>query len=167
VEPAGEGVRSIGPLPDDADAGLLPLPGLAADAAIVKYVSQSLVRPFLAERFTVIPTISWSTAVSYDFCFQSVPRRSVVAASAVGVDLSTKPVLSLSKGSRQGLNTPLEYWLFVDGFTEMVQRLEPLVVLAYGRIPVVCHELVEVVAYPTRWTNIRAARKGRNESGFV
>jgi len=41
----------------------------------------------------------------------------------------------------------------------MVRRLEPLVVLSYGRLPAVCHELVEVVTYPTRWTNIRAARR--------
>jgi hypothetical protein len=41
----------------------------------------------------------------------------------------------------------------------MVQRLEPLVVLSYGRLPAACRELVEVVTYPTRWTNIRAARR--------
>ncbi len=93
--------------------------------------------------FTVIPTISWSTAVSYDFCFLGVPRRSVVAVSSVGVNLKS----------------PLEYQLFVDGFMEMVQWLEPMVVLAYGRLPVVCHELVEIIAYPTRWMSIQAARK--------
>ena len=95
------------------------------------------------EGYSVIPTISWSTAESYDFCFLGVPRRSVVAVSAVGVNL----------------DAPLEYRLFVDGFTEMVQRLEPLVVLSYGRLPAVCHELVEVMTYPTRWTSIRAARR--------
>ncbi|MAU00664.1 MAG: hypothetical protein CL608_26260 [Anaerolineaceae bacterium] len=94
------------------------------------------------EGFTVISTVSWSTAVSYDFCFLGVPRRSVVAVSAVGVNL----------------DAPLEYRLFVDGFMEMVRQLEPLLVLAYGRLPAACHELVEVVAYPTRWTSIRAAR---------
>ncbi|HFE65766.1 MAG TPA: DUF4417 domain-containing protein, partial [Chloroflexi bacterium] len=99
-----------------------------------------------AQGFTVIPTISWSTADSWAFCFLGVPRRSVVAVSAVGVNL----------------NTPLEYQLFVDGFTEMVRRLEPVVVLGYGRLPAACHELVEVVTYPTRWTNIRAARRNRN-----
>ena len=92
--------------------------------------------------FSVIPTISWSTAVSYDFCFLGVPRRSVVAVSTVGVQLKA----------------PLEYQLFVDGFQEMVQRLEPMVVLAYGRLPAVCHELVEIIAYPTRWMSIQAAR---------
>lgn len=101
--------------------------------------------------FTVIPTVSWSTAASYDFCFLGVPRRGVVAVSAVGVNLSTS--------SRQASDAPLEYRLFVDGFTEMVQRLEPLVVLSYGRLPAACYELVEVVSYPTRWTSIRAARR--------
>jgi hypothetical protein len=41
----------------------------------------------------------------------------------------------------------------------MVRRLEPTVVLAYGRLPDACHERVEVATYPTRWTNIRAARR--------
>ncbi|HUM67720.1 MAG TPA: DUF4417 domain-containing protein [Chloroflexota bacterium] len=95
------------------------------------------------EGFAVIPTISWSTTESYDFCFLGVPRRSIVAVSAVGVNL----------------DAPLEYRLFADGFTEMVRRLEPLVVLSYGRLPAACHELVEVVIYPTRWTDIRSARR--------
>ncbi|MCA9944954.1 MAG: hypothetical protein KC449_15825, partial [Anaerolineales bacterium] len=63
------------------------------------------------------------------------------------------------------LDGPLEYRLFVDGFVEMVRWLEPLVVLSYGRLPAVCHELVEVVTYPTRWTNIRAARRDRRREG--
>lgn len=96
-----------------------------------------------AQGYNVIPTISWSTSDSYDFCFLGVPRRSVVAISAVGVNV----------------NAPLDYQLFVDGFAEMVRRLEPVVVLSYGRLPAACHEWVEVVAYPTRWTNIRAARR--------
>ena len=95
------------------------------------------------EGFTVIPTVSWSTAVSYNFCFLGVPRRSVVAVSALGVNLEA----------------PLAYRLFVDGFVEMVRRLEPLMVLSYGHLPPVCHELAEIVSYPTRWTNIRAARR--------
>ncbi len=99
--------------------------------------------------FTVIPTISWSTAVSYDFCFLGVPRRSVVAVSAVGVKL----------------DEPLAYRLFVDGFQEMVRRVEPTVVLGYGRLPAACHQLVEVITYPTRWTNIRAARRNGMKAG--
>jgi hypothetical protein len=75
----------------------------------------------------------------------------VVAVSAVGVNV----------------DAPLEYRLFVDGFTEMVQRLQPLAVLSYGRLPTVCYELVEVVTYPTRWTNIRSARRREIKQGGV
>jgi hypothetical protein len=59
------------------------------------------------------------------------------------------------------LDAPLEYRLFVDGFAEMVRRLEPLVVLSYGRLPAACHELIAVIAYPTRWMGIREARNKR------
>lgn len=44
------------------------------------------------------------------------------------------------------------------GFREMVRRLMPRRVLAYGPLPAACHELVEVVTYPTRWQSIRQAR---------
>jgi hypothetical protein len=104
-----------------------------------------------AQGFTVIPTVSWSTAESYHFCFRGVPRRGLVAVSAVGVRL----------------DDPLEYQLFLDGFREMVRQLEPVVVLSYGPLPQACHELAEIVPYPTRWQGIRSARSGntmRNEN---
>ncbi len=96
-----------------------------------------------SEGFTVIPTVSWSTAESYDFCFLGLPRRSVVAVSAVGVRHED----------------PLQEYLFREGFREMVAQLEPAVVLAYGPLPVGCGGLVEVVEYPTRWAGIRRARR--------
>ncbi len=58
----------------------------------------------------------------------------------------------------------VNYRLFVDGFVEMVRRLEPLVVLSYGRLPATFHELAKVVTYPTRWTNI--AQHGSGEKLF-
>ena len=72
-----------------------------------------------------------------------VPRRSVVAVSAVGVQVED----------------PLEGYLFREGFREMVLRLEPTVVLSYAPLPAGCGELVEVVEYPTRWEWIRQARR--------
>lgn len=99
--------------------------------------------------YRVIATVSWSTAVSYEFCFLGVPQRSVVAVSVVGVNVAD----------------PLAYQLFMDGFREMVKRLAPIVVLGYGRLPAACHQLVDVVTYPTRWTNIRAARQKRDREG--
>jgi hypothetical protein len=100
-----------------------------------------------SQGFRVIPTVSWSTAASYDFCFLGVPRRGAVAVSAVGVKQQD----------------PVARQLFVDGFREMVTRLEPVLVLCYGRLPPTCSELVETICYPTRWAGIRAARKGRKQ----
>lgn len=100
--------------------------------------------------FTVIPTVSWSTAASFAFCFLGLPRRGVVAVGTVGVDLAD----------------PLEYRLFADGFREMVARLDPVTVLSYGPLPAGCRCLVRrVVTYPTRWTNIRAARRQGQKRG--
>jgi len=96
-----------------------------------------------SQGFTVIPTVSWSTAESYEFCFLGLPTRSLLAVSAVGVDLAD----------------PLARSLFRAGFREMVARLEPAAVLAYGPLPAWCGELAEVVVYPTRWQGIRKARK--------
>jgi len=100
-----------------------------------------------SQGFTVIPTVSWSTAESYDFCFLALPQRSVVAVSAVGVRMEDA----------------LERYLFCAGFRETVERLAPTVVLSYGPLPVECRALVEVVEYPTRWQGIRRARKGIKE----
>jgi len=87
----------------------------------------------------VIPTISWSSAESYVFCFQGLPTRSLVAVSTVGV----------------ALNKPLERYLFIAGFEEMVRRLEPSIVLCYGRLPNECRKSAEIHEYPTRWDKIR------------
>ncbi|MEZ4641741.1 MAG: DUF4417 domain-containing protein [Chloroflexota bacterium] len=93
-----------------------------------------------AQGLTVIPSISWSTAASYDFCFLGLPRRSVVAVATVG------------------LRDEEARLLFLAGFREMVRRLSPSLVLCYGRIPSQCHDLAEVLCYPTRWQSIRQGR---------
>jgi hypothetical protein len=97
--------------------------------------------------FLVIPTVSWSTPESFEFCFEGTPQNSLVAVSAVGVNLEE----------------PVQYAQFMTGFREMVKRLAPSTVLAYGSLPGEAHELVEVVTYSTRWEQIHAhARMGRH-----
>ena len=63
----------------------------------------------------VIPTVSWSTPQSYDFCFAGIPKRSVVAVSTVGIRGD-----EAEKGFRRGLE-------------EMLLSLLPETVLVYGR----------------------------------
>jgi hypothetical protein len=57
------------------------------------------------------------------------------------------------------LENPLDYHLFMAGFSEMVAQVDPAVVLCYGSAPLACEQFVEVVCYPTRWQGIRQARK--------
>ena len=96
---------------------------------------------------TVIPTVSWSTAASYSFCFLGIPQHSVVAVSAIGV--------------RQ----PAARQWFVEGFRAMVARLQPSCVLAYGRLPSACHDLVSIRPYPTRWEGLHRARQSKSNAG--
>lgn len=63
---------------------------------------------------TVIPTVCWSETESYEFCFDGLPKNSVLAVSTIGCK---------SKGASG---------VFVAGFEEMVERLNPSLVLVYG-----------------------------------
>ena len=94
-----------------------------------------------ANGLTVIPTVSWSTAASYEFCFLGIPRHSVVAVATVGL---------------RWRQDETAHALFVSGFREMVRQLSPSLVLCYGGLPAVCEEMVAVKRYATRWQ----ARRG-------
>lgn len=91
---------------------------------------------------TVIPTVSWSSAESFDFCFLGITKGSVVAVSAVGVDW------------RRDL---LEKTVFVSGFQALVNAIEPAAVVAYGVLPPECADLAATIVYPTRWEQRRKA----------
>lgn len=65
----------------------------------------------------VIPTISWSDKSSYKYAFLGVPKNSVVAIATVGV-------MNDKKAKR----------LFIQGFKEMLKRLEPKRILIYGNV---------------------------------
>lgn len=83
-----------------------------------------------------IPTLSWSTRDSYQFCFSGVPEKSTVAISTVGVrDDDAKRH-------------------FLHGLDQMLYTLMPSTVLCYGRLDVEQQALladVRVKTYPTRW----------------
>lgn len=65
---------------------------------------------------TVIPTVSWSTHDSYNFCFDGLPENGIVAISTVGV--------MKNKEAKQ---------LFYDGLDEMIARLHPSGILIWGQ----------------------------------
>lgn len=74
-----------------------------------------------ANGITVIPTIAWSDAESFDWCFDGEPTESVVAISSVGT-----------------LTSEVSRSLFVAGYREMTKRLRPTTVIFYGSIPDEC-----------------------------
>lgn len=63
----------------------------------------------------IIPTISWSDPQSFEFCFEGVPRQSIVAVSSVGC--------MKIREAREA---------FSRGYEEMMRRLDPCAVLYYG-----------------------------------
>ena len=69
----------------------------------------------------VIPTISWSDERSFEWCFDGEPFQGVVTVSAIGTQKN--------KDSRT---------MFLKGYFEMIQRLQPETILFYGQIPEGC-----------------------------
>ena len=60
----------------------------------------------------VIPTISWSTPVSFDFCFDGVEKGSTVAIGMIGCKQNKTA--------------------FMNGYKEMLNRLEPSTIICFG-----------------------------------
>ena len=65
---------------------------------------------------TVIPTISWGNPDSYEWCFDGEPKNSVVAVSDIGCR-----------------RTEEKRKAFMDGYNEMLKRLNPSKILLYSR----------------------------------
>lgn len=61
---------------------------------------------------TVIPTISWGDARSFDFCFDGVEKNSVVAVGMIGC-----------KRNKTG---------FMRGYSAMLEAIEPSAVICFG-----------------------------------
>lgn len=66
----------------------------------------------------VIPTISWSTPDSFDWCFDGEPEGGTVAVSSVGC-----------------MNSKEKKALFLAGYEEMVRRLQPETIIFYSSVP--------------------------------
>ena len=60
----------------------------------------------------VIPTISWSTPSSFDFCFDGVERGSIIAIGMIGCKMSKKE--------------------FLKGYNAMLELLEPSNIICFG-----------------------------------
>ena len=67
---------------------------------------------------TVIPTISWSTPGSYDWCFDGEPQNAIISISSVG-----------TQQNKESME------LFNAGCREAIKRLNPTQILWHGKCP--------------------------------
>lgn len=61
---------------------------------------------------TVIPTISWARTRSYDFCFDGIEKRCIVAVGMIGC-----------KNNHRA---------FMQGYNEMLSRIDPEAIICFG-----------------------------------
>lgn len=86
----------------------------------------------------VIPTISWSTPDSFEWCFDGEPQGGVVAVSSLGV-----------------MNSKEKKELFLIGYKEMVRRICPDTIIFYGYVPDECMgNIVRVRAFTERFNEV-------------
>jgi len=85
----------------------------------------------------VIPNVRWNDPEDYEFCFDGLPSRSQLAVSSVTMMQANADVKNL-----------------VHGFQEMLERLEPILVIWHGRVPAAlptsCHVKTEIMTFPSR-----------------
>lgn len=87
----------------------------------------------------VIPTIAWSDSESFEWCFDGTPNGATVAVSSVGTQNS-------SETKR----------LFLAGWHEMMDRLQPETVIFYGNVPQECKaNIVRVKAFSEKFREVK------------
>ena len=75
-------------------------------------VGEYLAAYWQSQGLVVIPTISWSAARSYEFCFEAVEKNSIVAIGMIGC-----------KHSKHS---------FLRGYEAMMSKIEPSTVICFG-----------------------------------
>ena len=98
------------------------------------YRSRWMGRFWQSQGLDVIPTVCWSTPESYRAAFAGIPPGQIVAVSVPDI------------------RRPRAGSLFAHGFEAMVRRLDPRLVIVYGRLPFECERALCV---PPAWESLR------------
>lgn len=85
---------------------------------------------YQSQGIKVIPTMQWAEPESYEYCFQGIPKGSIVSISTLGV-----------KGDEDALK------VWHDGTDEMIRRIEPSKILVYGGVIEHDYQGIEVIYY--------------------
>ena len=79
------------------------------------YRSRQIGAYYQSKGIKVIPTISWAEADTFEFCFQGIPKGSIVSVSTIGV--------------KDDLNA---LFIWREGMREMIKQIKPSAILIYG-----------------------------------
>lgn len=90
---------------------------------------------------SIVPTIAWSDKASFEWCFDGDPEGGTVAVSSVG----TQQTMEGRK-------------LFLDGYNEMLIRLQPKLIYFYGNVPDECKgNIIRLTAYQEKFRTSKEA----------
>lgn len=93
----------------------------------------------------VIPTVNWSTEDNYAWCFTGLPAGQIIS---IGVP------------DQRDQETAK---LFESGYWEMIRRIDPRIVLVYGKLPFESQVAVEL---PPDWMRLRRLNDKQKELNF-
>ncbi len=79
------------------------------------YRSRLIGQYYQSQGIKVIPTLSWAEKETFEFCFDGIPKGSIVSISTIGV-----------KRNKEALR------IWKDGVDELIKRIKPSTILIYG-----------------------------------
>lgn len=79
------------------------------------YRSRLIGQYYQNQGIKVIPTLSWAEEETFEFCFEGIPKGSIVSISTIGV-----------KKNKEALK------IWKAGVDELIRRIEPSTILIYG-----------------------------------
>lgn len=107
------------------------------------YRSRLIGQYYQSQGIKVIPTLSWAEEETFEFCFEGIPKGSIVSISTIGV-----------KKNKEALK------IWKAGVDELIRRIEPSTILIYGGKLDYDYGDIEVIYYENQVTE-RMIKNGR------
>ena len=107
------------------------------------YRSRLIGQYYQSQGIKVIPTLSWAEEETFEFCFEGIPKGSIVSISTIGV-----------KKNKEALK------IWRAGVDELIKRIEPSTILIYGGKLDYDYGDIEVIYYENQVTE-RMIKNGR------
>lgn len=110
------------------------------------YRSRLIGQYYQSQGIKVIPTLSWAEEETFEFCFEGIPKGSIVSISTIGV-----------KKNKEALK------IWKAGVDELIRRIEPSTILIYGGKLDYDYGNIKVIYYENQVTE-RMIKNGRKRS---